>query len=389
MIGLIRRLWRRKWNLARLLVAGFLLWVVATDTAARMARLRLAALPGFDFAAEIRALRLQGRYGEAAMVAKEGLADRPDLVAAERDAIEREAALTAAEQSSWIRRAKDAGLGALSGRATSLEGLIGALAADFFVVGDVRDLVIEGGKLALDGDADELVLLLSVAGVVTTVAPEIDWAPAVLKAARKAGAVSERFAAVIASAIKGRRIKELEPIFEDVARVSKRASPGGAVRVLRLADSPEDLRSLARFVERQGGTSGVAGAFALHVTGERGARLLKAEGEGAERVVVLAARKGRAGSDLLLKPAARVLTRPHAIVGLLKGLRKGTLADAVAKFIERLDSSAWWIVPLLAAWTFVEGAMLVGGLVGRRDASAAGTARVRASRTRSTVGPVR
>lgn len=49
----------------------------------------------------------------------------------------------------------------------SLEGWIGAVAADFFIVGDVRDLVIEGGELALDGESDEVILALSGIGLAT------------------------------------------------------------------------------------------------------------------------------------------------------------------------------------------------------------------------------
>lgn len=365
-VGTLRfllRLWRRKWNIARLLLAGFLLWVLAADATARLARLQLAALPGFDYAGEVRALRLQGRFGEADVIARQGLDDLTDPAA--RATLQAEADLTAQERSSWIRRAKDAGLGALSGRATTLEGLIGALAADFFIVGDLRDLVIEGGKQVIDGDSDELVLLLSVAGVVTTLAPEIDWAPAILKAARKAGAVSERLTATLTSAIKARRTRELVPVFEDVAQISRKASPGGAIRVLRLADSPEDLRALARFIDTH-----PAGAFSLAVTGERGSRTILKEGlkdglkdsDAAAQLVIRAAKKGSAGASFLTTRSARALLRPHPLIGLLKGLQKGTLADAARKFMDRLDPAAWWILPALAGWTFIEASLLIRGL---------------------------
>jgi hypothetical protein len=357
MIGFIARLWRRKWNIARLLVAAFLFWVLAADTAARFARMQLASLPGFDYAAEVRALRLQGRYGEAAVIAQQG---RNDLVGAPREQLENEATLAANEQASWIRRAKDVGIGAISGRGTSLESLAGAVAADFFIVGDVRDLVIEGGKFVLDGESDELVLLLSVAGVVTTLAPEIDWAPAVLKAARKAGAVSEKLAGTITSAIKGRRVKELEPIFEDVATISKQASPAGMFRVIKFAQTPEELKTLAKFVDNQPG-----GAFAIAVTGERGARLVTKEGQAVGELIVLAAKKGRAGADFLGKPAAKALMRPHPLIGLLKGLQKGTLADAARKLMDRIDPAAWWIVPALAGWVFIEATLFVRGMFQR------------------------
>jgi hypothetical protein len=193
-------------------------------------------------------------------------------------------------------------------------------------------------------------------GVVTTLAPEVDWVPSVLKAAKKSGAVSVRMAEYLKSAIKGKRVAELEKVFEDVEKVSKRASPGGAARLVRLAEEPKDLQRLATFVDKTG-----QGAFALHVTGKEGAELLKA-GEAGEELVVKAAKKGRAGSAFLRSPAAKAMMKPHLVVGLLKGLWKGNAAKLVQRALERLDVSAWWVLPLLAGWVVVEVGWLAGKL---------------------------
>jgi hypothetical protein len=333
----------------RLFVAAFLLWVMAADTGARLARLQLAALPDFDYMQEVQSLRAQGRYGEALMVADAGLEDAKGQ---DRAKLVEERAKTVEEQGSYLHKAKAVAMGALSGQGDSLEGLIGAMAADFFVVGDLRDLVIQGGKQMLDGDSDELVLLLSVVGVITTLAPEVDWVPSVLKTARKTGAISVRMAEYLKSAIKGKRVTELEKVFGDVEKVSKRASPGGAARLVRLAEEPKDLERLAAFVDKTG-----EGAFALHVTGKEGAELLKA-GEAGEELVVKAAKKGKAGSAFLRTAAAKAVMKPHFVVGLLKGLWKGNAAKLVQRALERLDPSAWWLLPLLAAWVVVEAGWL-------------------------------
>jgi len=336
----------------RLALAGFILWTLAADGAGRLARLQLAALPGFDYVQEVRALRAQGRFGEALVVADAGLSDP----AASTEELRREREATAEEGAGVLRRLRAAGMGALSGRGDSLEALLGAIVADLFVVGDVRDLVIEGGKQLLDGDSDELVLLLSVVGLVTTLAPEVDWAPSVLKAARRAGMVSRPMADFVRAAIKGRRVEELEPVFANVVRLGAKASPGGAVRLIRHADTPEDLAGLAGFVERR-----ADGAFALHVTGAEGARVLRGAGSAADDVVALAARKGRPGARFLASPAGRVLLRPHPLVGLAKGVWKGNIQKALARLAERMDPRAWWIIPVIAGWTVLET-----GLLGRR-----------------------
>jgi hypothetical protein len=379
-VSFVHRVWRCKWGFFRLFIAAFLLWAVAIDTPARLARLELASLPNFDYVKEVESLRLAGRYGEAVMIAKSGL-DRTEeapLTDEERAKLDAELTRTLSEQESWVRKAKDAGLGALSGRADSLEGLIGAVAADFFIVGDVRDLVIEGGKLALDGESDEVILALSGIGLATTAAPEIDWAPSIMKAAKRAGTLTKRFGSEIVTLVRQGKKDTLLAVLGDVSTISKKASPGGAMRLLRHAESADDLKAIARFVERQ-----PHGAFALHVAGDAGATIVKdtaKAGEAAatsatkiaadaaplgETMLIKAARKGERGVRLLTNSrAGKILLKPHALVGLAKGLWKGNLANLAQRLVDRFGPNAWWLLPLLAAWTFVEVV-----LIGRKLAS--------------------
>lgn len=357
-MGWVFRLWGCRWNAARLACAVFLAWVFAADTGARLARLQMAALPDFDYIAEVRSLRAEGRYGEAVTIADAGL----DVLKGEQARellIEKERAL--AEQDSVVRMLKDAGKGALSGRATSLEGLVGALAADFFVVGDVRDVVIEGGKFALDGESDEVVLALSVVGLVTTLAPQVDWVPSLLKLARRIGTLSEGLARFITRGVRTQNGEDLRGLFKSVAEMSEASTPGAAVRLLKHADSPADAAVLAGYLKRQ-----QRGAFALHVTGGEGAALVKRAAAGStglsaeatELLVLKAARKGASGRLYIAGGAARALLRPHPLVGLAKGLWKGNVPDALTRAVDRmaakLDIAVWWILPLVAAWGFLE-----------------------------------
>ncbi len=360
-------LWCCKWNFIRLALAAFLLYAVASDTGARLARLELASLPDFDYVGEIAYLRAAGRFGEAIMVADAGL-DSAD--AAQRAAIQKERDATVAQAGSYLRKIKDVGLGALSGKGTSIESLVGAVAADMFVVGDVRDLLIQGGRYVLDGETDEVVLILSGVGIATTIAPEVDWVPSVLKAAKKMGVMTKGMAEWIVAMAKAGKSEKLTAMMKDVKRLAAKASPGGAARLLRWAEKPEDVAKLARFAEAE-----KAGAFALHVTGKEGAELVKAaaEGEraaaGAEKALVTAARKGPAGVAWLRTGAYRVLARPHWLVGIAKAMWKGNASALAARAAEAIDPRAWWIVPGLAAWVVVEVGLLLRKLWPRRDAT--------------------
>lgn len=380
---LVAALWRARWNIARLSVALVVVWALAVDTPARLARASLARLPDFDFLAEVQFLRSAGRYGEAIVIADEGLrvlnGPARDTLASARTAV-------VDEQASWTRRLTDAGRGAITGRGDSLESLVGAVAADFFVVGDVRDIVIQSARLVVDGETDELLLALSGVGIATTLAPQIDWVPAVAKAARKTGTLTKGLADELLTLIRAGRSSAapLTQAMENVATLAKRASPGGAMRALRHANSTDDAAALARFVERQ-----PSGAFALHVLGDQAAAAAKATAEttvkvtakstarsaaraalAGEDAVIAAARKGPAGAAWL-RTAGRAAFRPHPILGVLKSVYKGNAQSLAARVAAAVDPRAMWLLPLVCGWAFFELGLLVRRVwIGTRPAGA-------------------
>jgi hypothetical protein len=341
----------------RLIVAVFLVWAVAIDTGPRLARMQYASLPDFDYAAEIEYLRAAGRHGEAIVIADAGL----DATTVEemRATILHQRELAEAERRSTARRAGEMAMGAISGRGESLEALLGAVAADFFIVGDVRDLALEGGRYALDGEADEMILALSAIGIGTTLAPKIDWAPSLLKFARKAGTLTKGLAKQVTRLARAGDKEQLLTLFGNLRRLADHASPGGAVRLLRHADSAEDVGTLATFVEKNR-----RGAAALHITGKEGASLVKgsvragATAADASQAVILASAKGKHGIAWLRTGAWKAMLRPHALVGIAKGLWKGHAQDLAARLASLIDPHARWLLPLLAAWVFVEAAFL-------------------------------
>lgn len=345
-------LYRLKWSLVRLSVAVFALWVVAADTEARLARAALRMLPDADLAAEVASLRVTGRYAESISVADQALRD-PDLSSEQRERIARECAATESERSSWLRRFKDVGIGAISGRGETLESLAGVVAADLLVVGDIRDIVLQGSRYMADGEADPVILSLSVIGLATTLAPEVDWVPSLLKTGKKAGAISRRMGEVIAEAARSRRFESLTPLWRDTRRIVENTSPAGTLRLLRHADDPKDIARIAAYLERS-----PRGGLALHFTKGQGVAWLRQAGAEGDELLLLAARKGERGGAWLASGAGRLLLRPHPIVGLLKGVYKGTLAGLVERVLDRMGPDAWWVLPGVASWVAVEGVIL-------------------------------
>ncbi len=349
------KLWRLKWSLVRLTLAASLAWVLASAEQGRVARRALWELPAFDFAAETRRLADEGRFAEALLAAETGM-ERADGF--ERDALERLHADTIARRDSWWRRARDVGSGAITGRGSSLEELLGAIGADMLVVGDVRDLVIEGGRLVADGETDEVVLLLSAAGLATTAAPVADWGPAVLKVARKTGAMTRGLAEWVISAVRGGRVADVGELYADVGKLADRATPAVAVRALAHAETPGEVKRLAAFAGEPGGP------WALYAGGADAARVAKSADPAARAAFSQAAAKGPVGVAFWRTPAARAAFRPHVVIGLAKGIWKGNVPRAVERLAEWLDASGWWLLPLAAAWLAVEASAIVWRLLG-------------------------
>ncbi|AMM83814.1 hypothetical protein AZF01_05120 [Martelella sp. AD-3] len=101
-------------------------------------------------------------------------------------------------ENSLGNRLSDMFEGALTGRPDSAAGLIGAVATDLTTVGDVRDIIIEGGAYLSGEDYDPFILGISVAGIAITGAVILSAGSATtakvgtsaLKAAGKAGALT-------------------------------------------------------------------------------------------------------------------------------------------------------------------------------------------------------
>lgn len=329
----------------RLALAAAALFVCLRQWPAVLVESELDALPDFNYLAAADSLRTQGRYGEALLVIETGYTQAPpDAQAplhAEHDRIE-------SERDDVVRRLREVGYGALTGRGDSVEAFTGAIAADMLVVGDVRDLLIQAARKLRGEEVDELLAALSGVGVMLTLAPEVDWSVAVLKFARRAGAVTDSFAKDLVKlarrAMDERKAGGFGQAASDFAELARDARPAGAVAILRHVDDAGTLHRAAEVAGRPGG------AFALWVGEDAATGWLKAADRGGEDWLLRAGRKGRAGIELLADNS-RVLLRPHPLLGVLKGVYKGNIPALLAR---ALSTHAAALSGLIAAWFLYE-----------------------------------
>jgi len=214
-------------------------------------------------------------------------------------------------QAVTARRAREFGKAFVTGEGDTVAGLAGAVTSDLTVVGDLRDLAREGGRMVAGESYDELILGLSAVGIVATgatVASGGTGLPArigisVFKVARRAGTLTAglglalgralreavdlhgvgdvlRSAAFLDTAamrhslsglVRTARTGDLARMGSDVRSLSEAIGTGETVRLLRYARSPRELDDLARMSTRFGrGTRGV-----VELTGRTSLRAFK------------------------------------------------------------------------------------------------------------------
>jgi len=183
--------------------------------------------------------------------------------------------------------------GVIIGEPEDLSGLAGTAVGDLFVIGDIRDAVREGTRLARGQEADELILGLACVGLAVTAGTYASLgigAPAragltVFKAARKsdriaapmAGWINRSLREVVDSAALQRAVRDAsitEPalavravreavkvdkaeglvrLVGDVGRVQAKAGTKAALDGLKLAEGPRDMSKIARLAVAKGG----------------------------------------------------------------------------------------------------------------------------------------
>lgn len=363
---MIAYLFRIVASLVRVAAAAALVWICWQDRPAIQARDDFEALAPFDHAYEAGELFRQNRFTEALLLVDEGLARDPtnNRLRVMKQGLE-------LERQGWMRQLALGGRGAITGRGTEMASLTGAIIADLFVFGDIRDLVIETGTWLKGGDADEMIVALSAGGVLLTLAPEVDLGAAVLKTARKMGALSDNMARAVGQAArKAYRTRNTAPLKEmtdDVTALARRAKPAGAVSILKHVDDPAMLRRVAKFSETPDGL------HALLIDPKTTLRWLNSGWTHADMWLLKAASKGRAGLEYLARNSS-LMFRAHPLLGLIKGLYKGNIPAWLLDFGQRYSLV---ILGFAWGWLLYEGLLLAARVFGigqRGPAAPAGPA---------------
>ena len=262
------------------------------------------------------------KLAEAALISH-FIIQRPDLGSqAEAEAILNQ---SNAQNSNRWRRTQRLLEGAITGEARDLESLAGAVALDLFLLGDLRDLAIQGWRSINGEETDSLILTLATLGVLTSPTFQLDLAPAMVKALRRSGAfsasLSKELGGLIVQLIKKGAAPKLTQAMDDIGELTRHFGFGPLSALLKNIDSTTALHRLT-----QASASNPAGTYTLiHLFGRRGVDQLVVDGNRTGHTLNRI-RKNRRFSRTLYKTAHRLplwslfTALLIAITGVIKSL---------------------------------------------------------------------
>ena len=295
------------------------------------------ALEPYPFCDEAAVALAEDRVADALELAEAG-----DCTALQAQARERWDGLAANLERCWS--------GVWTGRGEDAAGVGCAVVSDLVVFGDVRDLTRQALAWGHGGVTDPVLIGLSTAGIVLTFAPHVGAGNALLKVARRAGALTSGMARSLTTLVRQRAWRPLADLFADAGRISAKLGTARATRALGYADTPAEMATLARFVE-----SAPHPLVALRLGGKRVASISD------DALYRVSFARGPAGLHLAAERGSRaLLSRQPLLIWAAKSVHKhpDELAAFVLAFATWLLRWATWPVVVVVA-----GAALLAGLV--------------------------
>ena len=266
-------------GLAAFAVAGALLWphareagaiLAAQDDPADLAELQLSSAlrNNADIVSQnIEAALTAGDVDLADSFAE--LARRNDIPLGNE--LAKRVADAVAEQSSTAHYAKRFAIGLVTGDADDVASLSGTVAGDLFVFGDIRDVVVQGKRLAMGEDTDHLVLGLATAGLAVTAATYVSVGGALpvragltlVKDARKVGRLGEGL-----TKWAGRSARDIVdgPLLQQAVASGSVLRPGQTMTAIKAAFRAEKAGALVRLAKDIGRVGEKAGIRAAQDT---------------------------------------------------------------------------------------------------------------------------
>ncbi|MEA1880028.1 MAG: hypothetical protein U9N11_05245 [Campylobacterota bacterium] len=243
--------------------------------------------------------------------------------------------------------------GILTGKSDELSGQVSAIGSDFFLFGDIRDLIIQGKNYFNKEEVDGVLVGLSSVGLVasasTLFTAGASTAPkagmSVLKLARKQKYMPNWLAKFITKeakvVAKTKNIKNVKPLLESVQILYKNAGLKGSMKLLSKSKNIMHLSTISKYAKRFGKESHIL----LKTTNGSILKHLPTIGKSTTKNIKVASTFGENGLKSLSKVGEKSFMKSlKTYKSIAKVGHKGEYLKIILKGINMLNDVVLWII---------------------------------------------
>ena len=266
--------------------------------------------------------------------------------------------------------------GIIKGGSDEEIGRASAIASDFLVIGDIRDLSIQGVHYANDEKVDNLIVALSSLGILataTTVYTVGATAPikssiSLLKYGKRVNKIPSWFQTELINYIKiAKETKSLDKIntlLEPIHKLYNKVGLNQTLHILKISKNRKELKSLANFASRFEKRTQVL----LQITNNQAIKYAQAMPKVSKKNFLFASTFGERGLKGLSKLGEnKFIKRVGFNSHFLKTAYKGNLNSLFNALLKNIPNSTLFGIVFLGLWYFILKFFKVARLFGFRN----------------------
>ncbi len=252
--------------------------------------------------------------------------------------------------------------GVIEGKSDEDIGKVSAIASDFLVIGDIRDLVIEGNNYMNDKKVDSVVVGLSTLGLVATISTIYTFGTtssakssiSILKYGKKVDKIPSWLSKTIVKEAKiskeTKSLDNIKNILEPVYSLYKRIGLKQTLNVLKDTKNLSDLKGVVKFSKRFGKSSGEL----IKITGSKSIKYINSMPKVKSNTIIYASSYGDKGLVAVKRLGeAKFLKRVKFLSRISKTTYKGNFDSIFERLLNSLPTSLLLSISFLGFFYFI------------------------------------
>ncbi len=252
--------------------------------------------------------------------------------------------------------------GVIEGKSDEDIGKVSAIASDFLVIGDIRDLVIEGKYYMNDKKVDSVVVGLSTLGLVATISTiytlgttsSAKTSISILKYGKKAGKIPPWLSRVIVKEAKiskeTKSLNNVKNILEPIYTLYKKLGLKQTLNLLKETKNLNELKGVVKLSKRFGKNSGEL----IKVTGSKSIKYINSMPKVKPNSVLYASTYGDKGVVALKRLGeAKFLNRVKFLSRVSKTTYKGNFDSIFNRLLNSLPTSLLFGITFFGLFYFL------------------------------------